>query len=514
METPTYPVDSTTPELNKPIWKKLVLIVLVIAVLIGGGFFAYKQLSNSASAELLPPALSKYAVGADAEAFLILKNDVTIKDFVKKLQIPDLDIDSFQAGLLLMKTVDEKEIAYGVFQFDTKEAANKAMELLPLMDTDLDFAVEDNILTASFQDSTLQSFTGSLYDNPLLKEIDPNLLDSHLIVYIDNKKLPETNLTSQLINVFLAASPLAKADESSSLIPTANAGLLSAGDDVSSIAEVTISPEKESLMNAVRGLGGFTKSNGAFIKFNEKTIEVVLVDKIMEKDELQNSIYQGFGMEQTEIEKFYDDFLSDIGKSTNYLEEELGKRLKDLPDLKIAVKMNGMNFSISGSASVDILENVTKLIQKSGSNSADSRARDVQKITTLQKYNEGIIVDSLNKGSYPLESKCINEIIKASEHIKDVPINPNTNIEINGITCEIGYYQIIPGKGFILWAKMENLDNGNTKLTPQGIEVNPDISAYDFNESDGQFYVIFFEDEKIGQTSVPENDVTANKISR
>lgn len=378
METPIVPTSNLlTPEPSKPVWKKLVLIVLVVIILSGGGFFAYQKFSKPSAAFFLPAGLEKYAVGADAEAFLILKNDITVKNFVKKLQIPNFEIDTFQSGLLLMKTVNKQEIVYGVFQFDTPEAANKAIELFPLIGTDLNFAVEDNIVTASFRDSTLQSFTGSLYDNPLLKEIDPKLLDSQLIVYIDNKKNPEINLTSELINVFLSAPPLAETfDKDSDLIPTANAGLLLApGDDPSAVAE-PFSPEKQSLMNVTRGLGGLTKSNGAFVKFNEKTVGIVLVDKVIGRDDLQNSIYQEVGRGKAEIEKFYDEFLSDVEKSTTYLEVELSKRLKDVPDLKIDVEMNGLNFSISCSASVDLLDNLTNLIPKSKSSNKESLKED------------------------------------------------------------------------------------------------------------------------------------------
>ncbi|MDA1060577.1 MAG: hypothetical protein O3B47_02175 [bacterium] len=489
------------------VWKVIVLIVVLLG-LSAAGYFAYQKFFGGSSgvALSLPPGLEKYAVGEDAQALILVRNDSEIIDILENFDVP-IDVESFKNAIFLAKKEGRDEVMAAALQFDSEESAASVKEWLVSQPNlfDADIVIDGNIIIMS-SGGGFDGLSGSLYDNPLIENIGADHVDDQIVMVFDAIAIPDFNINSLILNALLAAPPLAQnVVEDKSFFPVAHAaGLLQAGDN-----PILLHSEPDDRTEALQAMSllRYSKSNGLFINLESGKLIIALVSELVAEDEIAEFFEDlGAGMGETldasddeleEIKEFYEEGLSSLEDSIPKI-EDLFKNIPSVPPgAEMDVELKELTFSIIFEVPVLAL---VGLYQKQMEGSA-SNAKDAQRAVILRKTQAALIVGLLESGFLPEESMCIEDLSVVDA---DMLNTLHEETAFGDLSCNIGYYQRIPGKGILLWAKVDNVKNGNTELTPETI-VSDDIDKYSFSNFEGEYYAIFVENDDTEEEEVEEN---------
>ncbi|MCK9185877.1 hypothetical protein M0P48_00365 [Candidatus Gracilibacteria bacterium] len=495
---PLIPQPTPENQSQKTIIKISIAVLAVILIAVGG-FFLYQKFFNTAQAHFLPPEFDKYAVGADASAFIIIRNDENTTNFIKTLGLPIQDkVSSFKNALLVSKNSNQKESIQATLQFTSPEAADDMKNFIesqsnPLLE-DTDIVSKDGFLILS--QKTAGDFEGSFYDNPNLAKLNGDIFDNQFLFYFDVKE------NASLLNIIGVSVGMAYLQPSvpSGIFPVASAsGFINAEDNPSMIIE----PANEiSMQSKLMYMASLAKNNIFYIKIDDKTLSVGMATNIMSKDEfmaLDSSIMPGTpsdkGSYYTEIIKSFDETIPELKSIINQL-----LATQEILSSKFDVSFKETIFDLKLEMSLSDLQELIKGLQGSLSE-APKKGRDTARIADVQRIEMALVSSNLEGNPYPANSQCVEKITEISESFSEeigIPSDQSGPQSFGSITCEKGYYyQAIPKVGFLLWAKLEVPDNGNFDKTPDQVNTAKDISL----GQSGNFYVVFLRDDSVGSSS-------------
>lgn len=416
----------------------------------------------------MPAELDKYLVGENADGVAIVRSDEKVADFLRKFfnfsmsdssLIPNFD--HFQNGLILFNRKGTEGTMAAVLQFESSENAEEVKNW-PFSDDSIDLDIDDNVIVLS-KGEGLKGFSGSLYDNPLFEKIPSDLLDSQLIFYADSEVIHESNLS----------------------LATIRSSLFSNFDEEADVESINVL--------------AYAKFSGLFMEFSGDTLNASFINTMIDKKEFGNfeetpSLFYDNIMTYEE----YEENLEAFNASLPFI-EKLFIDLLDSPDkAQIEAELDGLDFSLTMTMPTDALFEMFKKRQAK----VEGTSLDLSRIIHLQSIERVLVQYSLMTGEYPGSTGCVDDIVELRELLKEAMLidadgqfNLNGEQEFDGIVCASGYYyKIVSGKGFLLWAKMENEENGNFSLGPEAIDADYDFSENSLSNS-GEYYLLFFEDE-------------------
>jgi len=365
VDPPTPGVTPSPPAQGRSIWKVIVLIVVILALLVSG-YFVYQRFfkgsvdsvgpgieenadgeNESESSFLIPPGLEEYAVGEDAQVFILVRTNSEITDALGGFDLP-LDIEAFESALLLGKREEgSREDLALALQFDSEESAKSAEELINSQPNLIgeNISIDGKVVTLSTERG-FEAFNGSFYDNPLLDEIPGDRLDDQFIMVADTIAVPDANISTLIWRSMMMGRPLIMhVEEDPSFFPTAHAaGLLDAGDN----PEIIDLDEQEARDKLLRTLNmlAYCKTSAVFINLKDGTMHIALTNELMSADELED-YFETLG-------DFTEEDLGFIEEEVNAIEENIPdiqdviKDEFDLPEeVEVSVELDGLTFSLS-----------------------------------------------------------------------------------------------------------------------------------------------------------------------
>lgn len=171
------------------------IVALIIIVLFGTGYFLFMKYvaPRMAYAALIPDEMKPYAVGGNADAFIVFRNDAKTKMIIDRYDVPlllkgvnsalfigkgstgsavlALSFDSSDSPKLLKKYIEENKGSSGVL-------------------TQLDIVTKDRILVLSLGKGG-NGFEGRLEENPAFGGFDTTYLKSQLLAHLNSRRMSE-----------------------------------------------------------------------------------------------------------------------------------------------------------------------------------------------------------------------------------------------------------------------------------------------------------------------------------
>ncbi|GEM_PF-5271945 len=437
---------------------KVIIIILGIAVLSAGGYFIYQNFfsTQSSLAKMIPEELRPYAVGKDANVFIIVRNS---SDAISLLKIfPGMEkIGDFKSALFIAKK--QGPTAALIMNFSNIDSPKQLKKYIDNQIANINSRetekyhaeVRDKIVIFSYGDGT-GGFDGQLVENPAFLSLDKNMANSQIVAYLDNYNTPEITVL------------------------------------VSAIVKKLINTDLLSLAKQTYLYAGYKDSN---IKCN------FLMD-LMSLEQLASSPLMS-SLKST-------DKVSPLNLN-NLNSQEIQKQIdtvklgiqKQIDDIKGKVPGLVLNFDISEknimvdvtvpAATISML--TTPLVL-----GAPQKSRDAARKADLNNLVIGIEQYYATSLKYPQQSACADQLADLKPYFKDgkFPADPAGAQTFGDIKCDSGYYYQYLKKdtteSYALWAKMEG-KNGNTNLTPNELEKTLS-SGGDIPQliSDGNYYVL------------------------
>lgn len=176
---------------------KVIIIILILAVLGAGGYFIYQNFfsTQSSLAKMIPEELRPYAVGKDANAFIIIRNSSDATGLLKNF--PGMEkIGDFKSALFIAK--QQGPTAALIMNFSNIDSPKQLKKYIDDQIANINSRetekyhaeVHDKIVVFSYGDGT-GGFDGQLIDNPAFLSLDKNMANSQIIAYLDNYNTPE-----------------------------------------------------------------------------------------------------------------------------------------------------------------------------------------------------------------------------------------------------------------------------------------------------------------------------------
>jgi hypothetical protein len=456
---------------------KIIIILLIIAVLGVGGYFAYNnyftQMLNP-NAGFIPEDLKDYAKGEDADMFIIINDEgQQLNNLLKNTKLPEEYNFDLKSGIIISDS--SEKCGLSAIKFNTIEAANNAKKLIEEnLINEADAFVKTNLeqkdtLLIIEANEGLTCLSGNLLDNNIFKSLNPEYIDNQLIVALDNQELLELLMIfGGGINTVLMGRPNPGLIEAN--IPTAHAQLINPGDTPDSIASVPEASPRDNLSMILPALSGLVlaaENTVLYSKVQDSDMNLTLKIKLLDKSDLEKSklFTEMSGFESDEFyEKLDQMFNEEIYEQMNIIEEEY-ENIKTTSEYK--------DLMITLTAEFD----VNKLIDDavSATTDAESRGRDAARMGNLNNFRTSLYAYQADYGTFPEESGCFDESFGdlGEDYFPEgrVPEDPIGEQDFGDLICENGYYyQYLDNDNYALWAKMENEGNNNTNLRPKNLE--------------------------------------------
>lgn len=522
--TPVAPEQTPTPE-QFP-WKTIAVVIVILAL--GGVGYAMfgmpKQEDVTSNNKLFPAEFEKFAIGEDADAFIIVRNNDAIKNFITSFNTPySSEVNKLQNALVVFKQENNKEIAFAALQFDSVDTAIQVKSLLSsqgnLATDGTQIENQENIVTLS-KDGGMTAFSGSLLNNPHLKEIDQALIESALIVYADNQKLPGSNIfftLAQTASFSTAFESEEEEVEKPAITDTSQTtGLIKSTDNPQSIAAATGGKKnpKNNALQALSQLSSFSKNNILFLNVKDNQIQIKLTSQIAAKEEIfelatfkviEKTAGKNEGTEK-EMEEFYQKSLESLEENISQLKNLFSEAINKIPNSSIEVSFENLLLSLELKAPLTgLVETITGNLS-----SAEQKQRDLVRANHLQQLAINLETYELETGKYPAASSCIEDIEWGKTGPKD-PQDPSSGQQFDKEECQTGYYYqyFADSNSYILWAKMEDTEMGNMDQSPAELAESSDSKPIPL--SSGEYYIYI---SKAVNTEKDSSEESTIKVKR
>lgn len=516
----------------------IVMIVLAVSVAGVGGYFAYSNLIApmlNPYAGLIPDGLKEYAKGANADGFIVIKKNDEIGKIIKGYPILPAMVNDIQSVLVLMKASTQTIVA--IAQFSDKDSAKAVADLIKSQESWLKIKLEqkDKVIIASV-DGDMTTFTGSLLDNPNIKNLDPAFVDSQLIVSLDTTKMTEaTSIPFNLLNSlnYGGGEPSASAF----LIAHAQADFEQSAPSRVNIATDEESSARQTAMTSMNYLFALSKNCFIYLRLKGDNLSGKMVVNFMAKNEIAASPLvtvlksSGVSGSTADLEKAYDEAIKGLKDNLPELQKQADTMQKQLPGSNVKIAFEGTTLQMNFNAPFSELQKQADEAASAG----PKRARDVARKANLNSIISALETYNADNNAYPTTSGCLETLTGLETYFmnKKLPVDPNGAQKFGETTCTGGYYyQYFPSKEYVVWAKVENLFNGNTDITPAVYAADPEAAIAKDNEKntstpakpiEGTYFSIHrgvFGDENYSKPKAPEvtsdvtnsmtNDVTNN----
>ena len=380
----------------------VIAVVLIFLGLGGGGYFTYINYvapALSHVANLIPEELKDYAVGSDADAFLIIKNDAELSGILSKSTSQE-QVKDFKSAILIGNV--KKQDALLAISFGTAESIKKLQGLYDeaikknppadLLKTKVEF--KDKTIVVSYGRG-ISGFTGSLSENPGFKSIDKQFLDSQLIAYANNYQMPEVSISAAAASAMMGGLMM---------LPT----VTKAQPDFS-----------QSSLTAVTGAITIAKDTHLYLMLKSGELKSNLHMDFMAKDEFLKSPVAEMVKSASDKDpsQSYDDVINSFVTGRIDLQKVIDKQTSIVLGIKTKLNINSAALSLDLSVPQAVAEIVIMQYVKA-QESAPASARDVQRkvhlndiVMALEQYNAA-------NNTYPQKSACVDQISEIQPFFK------------------------------------------------------------------------------------------------
>ena len=501
-----------------------IVIIIAVTLLIGGSsyyaYITYIAPELSPYSKLVPDELKDYAVGSNADAFMIIKNDTETIKLINK--IPTLtNYNQIKSTLFLYNSKNKSAVL--IIATSSADIANTVKTSLESMvnspiisNVKIEITTKDKIVIANIGEG-LSSFTGKITDNPNLKTLDKQLLDSQVIVYLNNTQIPETSyLLFPLVNIIFSSgiNNYATSQLPNNQLTTAHAQADFGQIQPGKIANATRGEESLShkLLTIVNYLIPLSKETTFYLKIKDSTVQSKILVNLMNKDEFfQSPVFKTIIATKEEetsetmkkitdeykitLEKTSEEYISQLNTIKPELQKQVDTALKNLPGASLKFDITDKLLMAEGSIPQPFIEAGLAKLELSDEKRAMS-ARDTERkvrandiVVAIEQYNA-------TNNKYPQQSACVDQISEIQDlfKAKKSPVDKSGSQDFKVAICQSGfYYQYFKNnqlEGYAVWAKME-AEDGNTNSTPEDyLNAQKSGSAYPKQITNGKYYLV------------------------
>lgn len=471
----------------------------------------------------LAEELQKYAVGKDAELFLIFRMD-DIPPFGDDQPQMEM-IKDLNTVLVLGKACDNclfgSDISAAAL-FNTEAAARNFQKIYNenastgLLTVSYKTVVEGNVVTIGKSQEPFSDFTGRLADNPNLVKIREENLNKNFIFYADNTRIPEFSMVIfSLVGTY--GSSMSYTGYIESFLKSAHAqGLISPTDQPARLAETTggTGSLRQLSLTLLNYLLGISKEMYGYVDYESDSIKVDLHISLPTREEFTNlpsikMYYEGSTKEQ--LDNFYELTIGNKDSVTQLVNESITKLKDDYPDLQVNFNSNDLIIDFSMRFNPESFAP-----NSSNPGDAPSRARDAARMADIN--NIIVVIETYNSdyGTYPQSTDCVGNITDLQKYFKSkkapTDFKGSRTFETQDgslkITCEDGYlYQNFGNGEYILWAQPENASMGKMEYLI--------TDKIDYLESEqGRYFTYGTANNNIKGEMLPYNGTEKKKVSR
>ena len=488
----------------------VIIIVLLLAGLGVGGYFAYTQLilpGLNPYNKIIPEDLKAYDLGKNADGFLVYKLDKDLQSLYTQTGV-NTEAEKVKAAIAYYSSQDQS--AAVIIQFSSKDIADLAVKALNDQKASAknefslmpEFKVDqkDSVMIVTLGKG-LSAFQGTLSENPEISKIDQTMVDSQLIAYFNHAKSPESTLLLFAISnsIFSGFSDMdiSMVNPENPIIPSAHAqafiaptdkpvkvapassgvgnlikptnqsepttavssgGFISPTDNPSAISNATggtASPRMQA-MTLFNGLLSFASDSIFIVRYKNQSLSAQLTTNIFDKNNISSSavmkIAQMSGAKTgtEELEKAYDMMIESSDKLMPDIQKNLnGSDFKQFyPDSNATITFDHKSFSIG----VNIAESDMKKIidsVKIAQTEAPMKARNAARKADMNNLIAAIETYNADNNAYPENSMCIDQMADLQKYFISgkSPTDPQGKQTIGSFECTGGYYyQTFPGK--------------------------------------------------------------------
>jgi hypothetical protein len=499
----------------------VIIIVLLLAGLGVGGYFAYTQLilpGLNPYNKIIPEDLKAYDLGKNADGFLVYKLDKDLQNLYSQTGV-NTEAEKVKAAIAYYSSQDQS--AAVVIQFSSKDIADLAVKAVNDQKTSAknelslmpEFKVDqkDNVMIVTLGKG-LSAFQGALSENPEINKIDKTMVDSQLIAYFNHAKSPESTLLLFAISntVFSGFSDMdiSMANPEMPIIPSAHAqgSFIAPTDKPQRISEATggtASPRMQA-MTLFNSLLTFASDSTLIVRYKSQSLSAQLTTNIFDKNNLSSSAIikiakmSGANRGTEELEKAYDMMIESSDKLMPDIQKNLnGSDFKKFyPDSNATITFDHKSFNIGVNLAESDMKKIIDSI-KIAQTEAPMKARNAARKADMNNIIVAIETYNAENSAYPENSMCVDQIADIQKYFMNgkSPTDPQGKQTIGTSECAGGYYyQAFPGKqsGYMIWGKLEN-NSGNTNETPQSVDEKISDNSFHqiFKENkEGQYYVV------------------------
>ncbi|MBU1954178.1 hypothetical protein KKH03_04360, partial [Patescibacteria group bacterium] len=189
---------------------KIILSVFVLGVIGGGGYTAYKYFTDPAfdfyglmGKPLIPKVLANNVMGQNADAILLYRSSDDLNTYINSL-IPaesniDIKAEDVLSAIFLVRGPDTAAEFDGAgmaaIEFASVEKSAYVSGQLSALSAFVPIKsdLKDNVLVISVN-AEEDTFSGPIGENPLLKKVDPDFVDSQVMLFADTQAFKELQM--------------------------------------------------------------------------------------------------------------------------------------------------------------------------------------------------------------------------------------------------------------------------------------------------------------------------------
>ncbi len=446
----------------------------------------------------LPDELQPYAIGEDADMFIISRlDDIPLPE--DKNYEPFKDIDTFLVlGKGCPTCVSGAYIATAIL-FKTEKGAEDFKKFydeddgLGLVMARFKPSIEGKVVVLSGSSDFRDDFKGRLVNNPQMEYFSEEDMKANLVFYADNIKIPEVSMFAH--SLFYSIAGGMQISYSEQFLPLAHAqgSPISPNDQPGRLAEATGGQGslRMGVMTILNFVLGIAKDFRAVIDYDNESIDGRIKVTIPDKEEFGSlpGIKAAYGNDpdQETMDELYDQTLGDFENRMSEFEKSMDELRKEYPEVDLDFSYSDYSINFETSFSL-------KDFAPDPENPGDmpSKTRDLSRKADLNNIVVALEIYNAETGSYPQKTACVSDLSELKNYFSEEEFPEDYNgaqtFETEDgsikIICDNGYlYQSFGGFEYVIWARMENTNNGNLPFFV--------TNGFEFKEMEsGRYYVV------------------------
>ncbi len=446
----------------------------------------------------LPDELQPYAVGEDADMFIIAQlDDIPLPD--NKNYEPFKDIDTvLVVGKGCPKCVLGSYITTAIL-FKSEKGAEDFKKFydeddnMRLVMGRFKSSIERRVVVLSGSSDFRDDFNGRLVNNPHMAFFSEDDMKANFVFYADNIKISEFSMLS--FALFNSIAGGMQISFSGQLLPLAHAQgpLISPNDQPGRLAEATGGQGglRMGVMTMLNFVLGIAKDFYGFVDYDDGRIQSKFKITIPSREQFSGlasirTVY-GDNPAKGDMDRLYNDMLGNFETRMGGIEKFVDELKKEYPDVDLDFSYTKNTIDVETSFS---LEDFAPDPENPGD--MPSKTRDVSRKADLNNIVVALEIYNADTGSYPQKTACVSDLSELKKYFSEEKFPEDHNgaqtFETEDgsvkIICDNGYlYQSFGGYEYVIWARMENTNNGNLPFFV--------TNGFEFKEMEsGRYYVV------------------------